>query len=234
MYLCYNPLVTDTTDIKIITEELIEFARSEIRKNYDKNGTYPLSYHNCLHQNDVILTASLMADSALLKGKITEEDVNIINIAAAYHDIIQLLGSGPNENKSSELAELKMSQTGLFTSKQIGLVKAMILSTKITLSIDSIRQSASSDNYFDHLLADADLASLGFTWEKYYYRALALRKEIYGNKITRNQKLTFLQRQQLLLSTHRFYTKEARVLFPHQKTNLTKIEKLIKKSDALN
>jgi predicted metal-dependent HD superfamily phosphohydrolase len=101
-----------------------------------------------------------------------------------YHDVIYNSEGLDNEEKSAELAEVRMKQI-LVDDETIALCKKHILATK------SHQKSEDSDtNYF----TDADLSVLGQAWDIYSLYANNVRKEysIYPDSVYNSGRIKVL------------------------------------------
>lgn len=205
------------------------FAQNKVCQRYNVGGDRPLAYHNLVHTFEVDGAAHRIGMKAAGNGKITHRLTTLLEIAACFHDIEQDLGSGANEIESARIAVKEMEQTGAFEDREIEAVRRMILATTVRFEDGMLFQSAvaeSSDPEVDYLcqiLADADLASLGSRWDRFFTRMKALEQEMYGEDQSLEQKNEFLQRQITLLSRHVFYTPEATELFPFQEENAERL-----------
>lgn len=208
--------------VERVVNSLINFALVEVQRRYGAAGVEGETtklYHNLEYTIEVVKAAELIAELALRDGRIEDGDIPIIKIAAGFHDIEQNLGAGVNEEVSAAMAAERMKESGVFGSEEVHRVVSMIRATKTSWSEEGMMQSVTGD-YLTQIIADADLSSLGRV-EGYKERALRLMCEISGSSNPSDeQKARFVDSQRLLLSTHEFYTEEARKLFPHQKENL--------------
>ncbi len=212
--------------------ELINFATSEIERKYGTgkgDGETPKDYHNLIHTQDTISAGGQIANLAVEIKKIEADDIDLVRISAAGHDIEQNLKNGENEDKSGRIIEDKMRASGLFSDEDVSKVKIMISATKVYFENDNLKQSATED-YLTKIMADADLSALGNKTEIYWDRALRLFNELRkkGNPDvdapTKEELIALCHRQIILLSNHQYYTDEAKELFPHQPENLAFVQ----------
>lgn len=197
-----------------VVTQLINYAFSEVERKYGKgvgDGETPKSYHNLLHTKEVLTAAQQIAKKALEAGKIGVADIPLIEIAASFHDIEQDLGSGNNERESARIAAEEMRKIGL-KDEDVQKVKRMILATTVFFENGVMKQSA-TDDYLTQVLADADLSNLGQEPQFYWERAQNLLREV-----------GFIGEQASFLENHRFYTEEAKRLFPHKKENIRYVQ----------
>ncbi|MEK7450676.1 MAG: HD domain-containing protein [Patescibacteria group bacterium] len=225
---------TPQSERRTATKKLVSFALSEVERKYGKgqgDGLTPLKYHNLRHSQDILWAGQQLADLAVKNGKISQNDVDLIEIATASHDIEQGLGGGTNELGSARIIEEKMRKAQVFTEVDIGRVKKMILATTVYFKDGVMKQSA-TDDYLTQIVADADLAHLGRESEIYWDRTESLLKEM---KKTDNpspeDKLTFMKSQPTFLENHKFYTEEAKQLFPHKQANIAFVQAKIQQEN---
>lgn len=212
---------------EIITEELVNFALSEVERKYGTgkgDGLTPLDYHNLPHSQDSHQAGEKIAKLAARNGKISPDDVGLVKIAAASHDIEQGLNGEGKEEESARIIEVKMREKSVYTEEDIEKVKKMILATATHVENGAMKQSA-TDDYLTQIMADADLAYLGGDSETYYQRAESLLKEIKRtDNPTSEDKLAFMKSQPAFLAKHSFYTEEARQLFPNKQVNIAFVQ----------
>jgi predicted metal-dependent HD superfamily phosphohydrolase len=214
---------------EIITKELISHALSEIQRKYgtgNGDGETPKKYHNLGHTQEVLSDATRIAQLSAKVGKISADDIFIIQIAAAFHDVEQNLGGGKNEVESAGIAEGQMRKTGVFKEDEIQKARRLIVATTVFFKDGAMMQSA-SDEYSTQIIADADLAYLGkenpgVYWEK---AANLLREIKRTDTPSREDLLAFANGQPAFLEHHHFYTEEANTLFPHKQENIQFIQK---------
>lgn len=204
--------------ISEVTQLLAIQALGIIEDRYGPDSPDHLGYHDTEHTRQVIAATMLLGNLALTRGNITQHESQLLIIAGAFHDVEQGLGSGRNETESASQAENAMRKTGLFTSDDIEKVRTGIMATQVVYDAGHLEQSAT--DYFTKLLADADLVSLGSSTEQYWDRTVGLFYEWYGERADdREARIQFMTHQITLLSTHVYYTVEARTIFTNQPFN---------------
>lgn len=143
-------------------ESLVRKFWSEIEENYTGKKRH---YHTLQHLENLlqILTP--------IKAKINDWDTLLFTLF--YHDIIYNATKSDNEEKSAELAVLRMKAIDIENSK-VEKCQTQILATKKHLP-----STDSDTNYF----TDADLSVLGQDWEIYtnYYKNVRKEYAIYPN-----------------------------------------------------
>lgn len=146
---------------------------SEVSEYLDQNLPRYLSYHDKAHTMYVLEKAIYIAQ----KEGLNDEDIELIKIAALYHDIGFTSTHVEHEKEGCIIASQKLVEFG-FSKEQIELVCGMIMATRIPQQ---------PQNHMEAVLADADLEYLGTS--KYKKMAHNLFKELrhYNPKLTENE-----------------------------------------------
>ncbi|MGB0367777.1 MAG: HD domain-containing protein [Flavobacteriales bacterium] len=106
-----------------------------------------LSYHGHHHTLDVLEASERIARA---EG-VSEEDINLLLVAAAYHDCGFLYGHENHEQKGCDVVKSTLPQYG-FEQSHIDLICQMIMATKVPQSPSCL---------LCNILCDADLDYLG-------------------------------------------------------------------------
>ena len=140
----------------------IEKLWVEIEKNYSNKKRF---YHNLSHLDNLYLE--------LLNVKNEIEDWDTLLFTLFYHDIIYKATSKENEEKSAELAKLRLNEIG-FDEVKIEKCFEQILATKL---------HESSLNKDTNIFIDADLSILGQDWDLYsqYYKNVRKEYSVYSD-----------------------------------------------------
>jgi len=225
--------VIPIVELDKITLNLIDGSYDTISNKYGKTGLRPRSYHNENHTKNVVEASMTISDLAIKRGKLAPKIKGLIAIAAAFHDIEQDKGSNKNEIISAYIAQTKMRETHSFSEDDIATVGVAIMATRFSLMEGRIVQAATGEPYSAQILADADLANLGFSNQAYWENSLAIFDEVYGtNTMNTPRKLEILSNQVSLLRHHVYYTSEALELYPGQLDNLAFTEAMLQSVDS--
>lgn len=160
-----------------------------------------LVYHSLGHTRDIVLVE--VVRMAEMRGMKTTE-LHLLRTAAVFHDIGFLKQRDEHETVSIQIMRATLPDFG-YSPAQIDTIAQAIQATRLPQT---------PTEPLGELLADADLAILGF--EPFLKYNLPLREEWanFGRVITDqewySQQLGFLQ-------GHRFFTSEARQLYRAQK-----------------
>lgn len=171
-----------------------------------------LQYHSYSHTEEVLYEAMRFA----CIDKIPSRSIEIIGIAAAFHDAGFLQSTTLNEPIGSDMAASAMSTTGSYSSEEIGLVKQMILDTALINVAAGFERRVSTD--LSPYLLDADLSNLGR--DDFFHKGELQRVEISA------EELPFWRVARKLLRGHIWHTPAAKALRTwKQQSNLAALEK---------
>jgi len=148
----FSNLISKYSDNEILKTDYWK----EIEQSYSQKSR---KYHNLIHLENMIL------ELEEVKDKISNYDSLLFSIF--YHDIIYKATSKDNEEKSAEIAKIRLENITI-SSDKISKIYNQILATK------SHKRSEDSDTNF---LLDADLAILGQDWKIYENYIQQIRKE---------------------------------------------------------
>lgn len=143
---------------KYWNETTVEELWIEIETHYTNKTRH---YHNLTHIYNMLMQAEA------LKSDI--QDIETLQFAIWYHDIIYKSSKKDNEEKSALFAEKRLKSI-IFDKKRIEIIKKLIISTnKHKLILVENRDNA--------YLLDLDLSILGTDWETYQNYIQNIRKE---------------------------------------------------------
>lgn len=184
--------------------------------NLFKNELPPqVVYHNFEHTNQVVKHTFEIGTA---EG-VSEEDIEMLLLAAWFHDIGFVHGYEKHEEKSKEIAENYLYKLG-YNSHKIEKVTTLICVTKMPQK---------PTNKLEEIICDADLYHLGT--ESFVEKSNLLRSEW---EMLCNKHLTdieFLTANETFLKSHKYFTNYAFSKLTAQKTlNWLKIEKDLKKA----
>jgi predicted metal-dependent HD superfamily phosphohydrolase len=155
-----------------------------------------LSYHNIRHTRDGVMKAAVRLAGAC---QLDQEDIWLLMVAAAFHDIGFLETREGHETAGVRIINQVLPDFG-FCAEQIERMTYMILATRLPQSPNGL---------VDQILADADLDVLGR--EDFFERSELLRLEmaVYEKPQSPDE---WYQGQLDFLAEHRYFTAAAREL----------------------
>jgi HD superfamily phosphodiesterase len=187
-------------------------AAEYVRNMFDQKLDDNIVYHNINHTLDVVKTAEEIA----LNEKLSESELEILLIAAWFHDTGHLQCCYGHEAVSAKIA-MEFLESENFPKIKINKIVNCINSTKIP-------QNPKSET--EKILCDADLHHLGL--EDIDERSKLLRTELKKRGIINYSNQEWLELSLKFFKSHNFFTDYARSKFENQKKlNLLKLEKEI-------
>ncbi|WP_370090349.1 HD domain-containing protein [Ekhidna sp.] len=167
-----------------------------------------MTYHSINHTRDVVSSAKEIAEQQVL----SEDDFEVVLIAAWFHDIGYTCGCDHHEKNSAEIAR-KFLKSKSYPEDQIEKVVGCIMSTQMPQT---------PKNNLEQILCDADLMHLA--GGNYFEKADLLHKEIEKTKLCKISETEWLQMNQEFLDKHCFFTDYARKNYESAvKENLKKV-----------
>ncbi len=188
---------------------IISSILSKLKKELPNN----LAYHSVEHTEEVLQEVIVFATY----DNKTQREVELLAVAAAYHDAGFLELYNQNEPIGAMMAEKAMRESGEYSAEEQAQVKSMILDTALKQA-GGLHQEASTD--LAKYLLDADLANYG---RKDFF--IKLDQLVMETDTTRAE---LLQKTLTLGRNHDWQTEAARTLRqPQKERNLALIKKEI-------
>jgi len=213
-----------------ITQDSELFIRDLFEKEIHEN----LRYHDILHTEYVANQAERIGKSSGL----SEEEIEIVVVAAWFHDSGFVSRSDGHEEESQNIARKFLTSRGI-AEEFINQVLDCIEATKMPQN--------PGDNLLAQVVCDADMAYLSEDF--YLERTILLRKEWKHDSATKLSRKSYYQETVELFNRHRYFTDFAdKEYSPGKAKNFdllhklwekksnkgsNKSKKLIKKSDQL-
>jgi len=188
----------------------------ELFKSSDNSN---LLFHDYKHTYDVVSAAIEIGKASNL----SEEDLELLQIAAWFHDTGYFEKPVGHEKISAAIAE-KFLESENYDAKKIEKVKALIEATEI---------GKEPQSYLEEVLCDADLQNVGTS--DYKNRANLLRDEalaIHGKQL---DELAWLEWELKFLNEHKYYTRYMKLNYnPVKNNNIVQIKQEIRKLKEKN
>lgn len=166
-------------------KKAIDFIVKKLRKELPEN----LTYHSVDHTVGVI-------DNAITIGRaegLEEKEMDLLTVAAAFHDSGFLLDYENHEENGCKLIEQYAPKFGM-DQAEVEIVQSMIMSTKIPQSPES---------KLEKILCDADLFYLG--GKRYEEISQTLYEELKAHGVQLNHE-KWVDTQINFLSAHEYWT----------------------------
>jgi predicted metal-dependent HD superfamily phosphohydrolase len=197
-----------------MSEEFVNQVQDHVSNLFRDNSPSENVYHNMGHTREVVDAAREIA----LAESINDDDLELIIIAAWFHDLGYIKTCEGHEDVSKEYAR-KFLKTQNYPEDNI---------QKITSMIEATRMPQNPKNKLEEILCDADLHHLGTA-------STEQRGDLYRMEMEKRNKQVCTDEEWLKTSIdffnqHHFFTKYAIEKFGVQKNiNLLKLEKRLKK-----
>ena len=176
-----------------------------------------LYYHNKQHTVNVISAAVKCAE---LDG-ISSRDLELLAIAAAWHDTGYIIRRNQNEIIGADLAREAMIRTGLYLPEEIAQVTAAILDTEVAMDPASASFIQTARGRLSPWLLDGDLSNFGSS--DYMRISLSLLREFSGFHVRQPEDLrdpraiSFIAGSIRMMCHHKFQSDGGKQLFQSQK-----------------
>jgi predicted metal-dependent HD superfamily phosphohydrolase len=157
-------------------------------------------YHDLSHTVDAVTACEEIGKGSGL----SEEDIEILYIAAWFHDTGYILQVDGHEEKSSKMTFEFLFRRN-YPKEKIDKVVGCIMATKVSNQPHDLVES---------IICDADLISLGRV--DYFEKNNLLRTEIERRENRVISELEWLKRSLNFLSSHKYYSEYARQTYGYQ------------------
>lgn len=197
----------------VVDNKLIDEVKEYVTKKLSKQLPEHITYHSMNHTFDVVASASEIAYKQGIKG----DDLEILTIAAWFHDLGYTTGFENHEIKGAEMAKDFLIEKG-YPKEKIKKVVGCIMATQMPQS---------PNNTLEQVLCDADLLHLA--QDDYFKKADLLHKEIESTKLCKISEKEWLTMNQEFLHNHCFFTDYAKSHYESAvKENLRKVRERLK------
>jgi len=192
---------------------LLQKSKKYVEAFLKENLSDGIYYHDLEHTQEVVKASQEIG----ISSNLSKEELEIVLIAAWFHDTGYYKGMQDHEAKSKDVATKFLKQEGV-EDKKIDAVGGCIMATKIPQN---------PTNIMEEVLCDADLYHL--STREYFKKSELLRKEfslIFPDEIQLDE---WFKNSIKFLKKHSFFTSYAKEnLLPAKKKNLKKLKILYK------
>lgn len=190
---------------------IIKSAFALLREKLPKT----LHYHNLEHSQEVLSEILLFA----VEDKIDDRSLELLAIAAAYHDSGFIMSAKENEALGARYAEQAMQKEGGYSDVERRKVMTMILDTQLQFTPEGPKQTPTIP--LSCYLCDADVSNLGR--DDFFTKAELVRLEA-GSPPQKE----FYTGVLAFLSCHEWFTPAAvRLRGPKRDSNLEELKRKI-------
>jgi len=203
----------------MVIEEILRKVKEHIGSKFRSHHMAVNSYHNMTHTTEVVQSVIEIARAM----NVSAEDIELLKIAAWFHDLGYIDKCEGHEEISAEYAKKFLKENGL-TETQIEKIASLIKATHFPHV---------PKNELEEILCDADLYHLGTS--KFEEKGNLLRKELEQKGIMDFTDEEWIEKNIMFLNQHKYFTPFAKSRFQTQKNiNLLKLEKKLKKLKKKN
>ncbi len=197
-----------------MNESIIQKAEDYVTNLLNKNSLQNIVYHSIDHTREVVNAVENIGAAVNLN----EEELEIVILAAWFHDVGYLAKIDGHEEVSAEYAEEYLAEES-YPPEKIKKIKNCILATKVPQT---------PKNLLEEIVCDADLSHLG---KNYFNKRNDLFREEFefhfGRTLTEYE---WLKKTIDFMHHHKFFTEYARnELEPQKQKNLKKLQKNLRK-----
>lgn len=158
-------------------------------------------YHDFQHTAHVVEAAKAIATAYQL----SEKELEILQLAAWFHDTGYNKGQEKHEERSCEFAENYLREID-YDQEAIAQVKACIMATKVPHN---------PTNLFEKILCDADFSHLGS--KSYWDRCYRVRQELLNTKEIIMSEQEWVDFELNFVTQHQYHTPVARQIYNKRK-----------------
>lgn len=187
-------------------KSLLTEVEADVADHFTKFISAEYVYHDYQHTRDVVEAVKLIGEGYELSAK----EMEILQLAAWFHDTGHDKGSDGHELRSKELAERYLTARD-YNPEDLKIVVRCIMATRLDIE---------PTNLLEQIMCDGDLSHLGS--KLYWDRCWRVRQELLltQNKVMSEKEwfefeLDFLER-------HNYYTEVARELYGKRKKKYIK------------
>ncbi len=193
-----------------ILPKVVDYVHSVFK---EQNPAYNL-YHNIVHTAEVVHATEFLARS----NNIGEEEIEILLVAAWFHDLGYIRTDMGHEEISVEMATDFLTKNN-FPEKKILQVKSCIMSTKIPHD---------PKNIMEEIICDADLYHLGI--KEFFDKNELLRLEVEKKMNKTFSDYDWLKNTLEFFTRQKYFTQAAKEKYDEQRNaNLLKLQKRLRK-----
>ncbi|MFY0598287.1 MAG: HD domain-containing protein [Cyclobacteriaceae bacterium] len=201
-----------SSEAKNILTEAKDFALKILENELPES----IQYHSADHTKSVVEAALEIGENSNLSA----DEMEIVQLAAWFHDLGYKSGGSEHEVLSTEMAENFLNERDYDASK-VEKIKGCILAT---------RMPQSPKNRLEWVLCDADLIHLAK--EDYFEKSRLLLNEMNEAMGKGFSSEEWMQMNCDFITNHQFFTDYARQKYgPIKRENLASVKKKIKKTD---
>lgn len=194
--------------------DIVKAAEQHIREIMKTGTPADFVYHDIIHTTEVVQASEKIGK----KSGLSEGDMEILLVAAWFHDIGYFENCDTHEEKSAAAARKFLTDNN-YPENKINRVTSAIMATKLPTSPKDI---------LEEILCDADLLHVGK--KEFFDKSELFRVELERRNEGPLGDIEWLNKNLEFVTNHKFYTQFAREQYEEQKNaNLLKLQKKYRK-----
>jgi len=192
---------------KLEEHSLVKNAFLRLQKELPKD----LVYHNAEHTKTVLDNVVKLA----VFDNLSDSDIELLGIAAAYHDLGYTERKNKNEVIGAQIVVDALKNSGTYTDEQIQYTKESIEDTEVEITENGLNQREKGRNKLSDYLLDADLSSFGS--EDFSKKTMLVAREFGVDIDDEKQRHDYLKDTLKFLENHKWKSEAGKKLFSEQK-----------------
>ena len=193
-----------------VTSDILQKTSNFVGDFFKKNISSEYVFHDFQHTLNVVQAVQELEEYCHLG----EDDCEMLEIAAWFHDTGYDQGADGHEVRSAEYAR-KFLEKNNFASEKIIKIEGCIAATRL---------AAKANNLLEEIICDADLSHLGK--KNYWEKCDRLRQEILATKQHKMSELEWIDFELEFMNQHQYYTVAGRDLYEKRKNkHLKRLQK---------
>ncbi len=196
------------------SKDLVSVAEAYASQYIEENMSKKYVYHDLEHTQNVVRAVRELGEKYFL----SEKDMDLLEVAAWFHDLGYVEGPENHEARGADKAEVFLKDRG-YSDEDIEKVRSCILATKMPQSPKDV---------MGKIICDADLSHLGK--DTYWERCVKVRQELMIAKNRIMQEDEWLDFELSFMEAHNYHTDIAQTSWgEHKKEHIKQLYKLKKK-----
>ena len=197
-----------------MNNDILSKSKKFVGEVFRQRGSIESSYHNFTHTAEVVKITEEISNALV----VSEDDKELLLIAAWFHDIGYTEGCLGHEEVGIEIARKYLKEHG-YPDGRIEKIASLINATKMPRN---------PGNLLEEIICDADLYHLGI--KEFDIKGKLFREELEKQNGCKINEKDWLENNLNFFNQHKFYTSYAKDKFDTQKNiNYIKIQKKLKK-----
>jgi predicted metal-dependent HD superfamily phosphohydrolase len=191
--------------------DILSSTENQLLSYFNENIGAEYVFHDLQHTRNVVEAVVELGNACNL----TDKELNLLQLAAWFHDTGYKEGAEGHEERSSKLATDFLTAQGI-ASEDIDTICECILATKLPFE---------PKNFLEEIICDADLSHLGK--KNYWDRCGRIRQELLLTKSLVMSEQEWVEFELAFMNNHRYFTQMAEEIYnPRKLKHIKQLRKL--------